>query len=93
MDDTTNMFEAKLKNMKEKCAVVPYRIRIISRKVRAFGAFRLHCFEASALSTRRLNQWRGHTHDGQITENHNLCTVAGSIEKRPRNTVRVRNGD
>jgi len=50
MEETTKMFEAKLKNMKEKCATVPYRTRIISRNVRALGAFLLDCFKRSALN-------------------------------------------
>ena len=47
IDDTTRIFEVRLKKMNEKWANVPYRTRMISRNVRALGAFRFACFETS----------------------------------------------
>lgn len=45
MDETTKMFEARLKNMNDKCATVPYRTLMISRNVLAFGAFLFDCLK------------------------------------------------
>jgi len=91
MDETTKIFEAKLKNMKEKCAVVPYLTRIISRNVRALGAFLLACFETSDSIESNVFSSEGQTYNSQVTENHDLSTVTRCIEERSSNAVLISN--
>ena len=93
MDETTKMFEAKLKNMNEKCAIVPYRTRMISRNVRALDAFLLVCFERSESHGEEGIVLGRQTHNGQVTENHDLRTVVSSVEERSGNTIFIGNSD
>jgi hypothetical protein len=66
---------------------------MISRNVRALGAFLLHCFEGSG-SLKEKNVVLGRqTHNGQVTENHDLRTVAGSVKERSGNTIFIGNSD
>jgi hypothetical protein len=89
IEETTRMFEAKLKNMKEKCATVPYRTRIISRNVRALGAFLLDCLKRSA--SKKTNPLDRQTYNSQVAKNHDLRTITGSVKEGSRNTILVGN--